>query len=112
MTTVTVQLGGRHYPVRVTDSDEQWMKQAEMLLNEQFHEYQLRIAGQEAVDYLAMSALKNLTELLKKVGQYRNCLEQLAMRLTHLEKELDRTCTASAGNDEPNNIIIDWKPKS
>ncbi len=112
MSTLTVQLGGRLYPVRITEADKEWIKQAERLLNEQFHEYQLRIAGQEAVDYLAMSALKNLTELLKKVGEYRSGLEQLAKRLAQLENELDRVYTASVDDSEVNNLTIYWKPKS
>jgi len=47
-------------------AEEELVRQAEHLINEKFNDFQLRFTGQEKIDYLAMSALMNLVEVLKK----------------------------------------------
>lgn len=65
--SIEVQLGERRYPVKVHSAEEEEaVRHAERLLNRQYHELQLRIAGQEPVDYMAMSSLLLLSELMRE----------------------------------------------
>jgi hypothetical protein len=53
------------YPLKVRSEDEPLVREAEHLINQKFNEFQLRFSGQEKLDYLAMSALMNVVELMK-----------------------------------------------
>ena len=63
--SITVTIGDRMYPLKVRGEDEPLVRQAEHLINQKFNEFQLRFSGQEKLDYLAMSALMNVVELMK-----------------------------------------------
>jgi len=66
--SITVTIGDRMYPLKVRSEDEPLVRKAEQLINHKFGEFQLRFSGQEKLDYLAMSALMNVVELMK--GQH------------------------------------------
>jgi len=63
--SISVTVGDRRYPLKVIARDEELVRQAELLVNEKFNEFQLRFTGQEKIDYLAMSALMNMVDLMK-----------------------------------------------
>jgi len=66
LVSVNITIGERQYPLKIRAAEEVLVRQAEHLINEKFNDFQLRFTGQEKIDYLAMSALMNLVELLKK----------------------------------------------
>ena len=64
--SINITIGERQYPLKIRAAEEGLVRQAEHLINEKFNDFQLRFTGQEKIDYLAMSALMNLIDLLKK----------------------------------------------
>ena len=64
--SINITIGERQYPLKIRTAEEELVRQAEHLINEKFNDFQLRFTGQEKIDYLAMSALMNLVEVLKK----------------------------------------------
>ena len=64
--SISITIGERQYPLKIRVAEEELVRQAEHLINEKFNDFQLRFTGQEKIDYLAMSALMNLVEVLKK----------------------------------------------
>lgn len=63
--SITVTVGERKYPLKIRAADEAIVREAEHLINEKFNEFQLRFTGQEKIDYLAMSALMNLVDIIR-----------------------------------------------
>lgn len=64
--SINVTIGDRMYPMKVRSEDEPIVREAEQLLNHKYSEFQLRFSGQEKLDYLAMSSLMNLVEVMKQ----------------------------------------------
>ena len=64
--SINITIGERQYPLKIRAAEEDLVRKAEHLINEKFNDFQLRFTGQEKIDYLAMSALMNLIDLLKK----------------------------------------------
>jgi len=64
--SINITIGERQYPLKIRAAEEDLVRNAEHLINEKFNDFQLRFTGQEKIDYLAMSALMNLIDLLKK----------------------------------------------
>ena len=64
--SINITIGERQYPLKIRAAEEDLVRKAEHLINEKFNDFQLRFTGQEKIDYLAMSALMNLIEILKK----------------------------------------------
>lgn len=65
LVSVNITIGERQYPLKIRAADEPIVRRAEHLINEKFNDSQLRFTGQEKIDYLAMSAMMNMIELLK-----------------------------------------------
>ncbi|MBX7108945.1 MAG: cell division protein ZapA [Chitinophagales bacterium] len=63
--SINVTIGDRMYPLKVRSEDEPVVRQAEQLINHKYSEFQLRFSGQEKLDYLAMSSLMNMVEIMK-----------------------------------------------
>lgn len=80
--SITVTIGDRMYPLKVKSEDEPIVRQAEHLINQKFNEFQLRFSGQEKLDYLAMSALMNVVELMKEQQENTGSSEGLKEKLT------------------------------
>ncbi len=53
------------YPLKIRAEDQPLVKKAEQLINQKYSDFQLRFSGQEKLDYLAMSALMNVVDLMK-----------------------------------------------
>ena len=64
--SINVTIGDRMYPLKVRGEDEPIVRQAEQLINHKYSECQLRFSGQEKLDYLAMSSLMNMVEIMKQ----------------------------------------------
>ncbi|MEP7129006.1 MAG: cell division protein ZapA [Chitinophagales bacterium] len=81
--SINVTIGDRMYPLKVRGEDEPVVRQAEQLLNHKYSEFQLRFSGQEKLDYLAMSSLMNMVEVMKQQEDVAALREELALRLTN-----------------------------
>ncbi|MBK9731486.1 MAG: cell division protein ZapA [Chitinophagaceae bacterium] len=81
--SINVTIGDRMYPLKVRGEDEPVVRQAEQLLNHKYSEFQLRFSGQEKLDYLAMSSLMNMVEVMKQQEDIASLRDELAHRLTN-----------------------------
>ncbi len=63
--SINVTIGDRMYPLKIRAEDQPLVKKAEQLINQKYSDFQLRFSGQEKLDYLAMSALMNVVDLMK-----------------------------------------------
>ena len=84
--SISITVGDRRYPLKVRAADEELVRQAEHLINEKFNEFQLRFTGQEKIDYIAMSAIMNLVDLLKNQSQSGEQGESLFQKIAEAEK--------------------------
>jgi cell division protein ZapA (FtsZ GTPase activity inhibitor) len=76
------------YPLKVKAGDEPIVRQAEHLINQKFNEFQLRFSGQEKLDYLAMSALMNMVEVLKSNEDESSSSQELSTKLAEASQLL------------------------
>jgi cell division protein ZapA len=81
LTSINITIGERQYPLKIRAEDEEIVREAEHRINEKFNDFQLRFTGQEKIDYLAMSAVMNLIELLKKQSSGSQQSEALIQKL-------------------------------
>ena len=84
--SISITVGDRRYPLKVKAADEELVRQAEHLINEKFNEFQLRFTGQEKIDYIAMSAVMNLVDLLKNQSQSGEQGELLFQKISEAER--------------------------
>lgn len=84
--SVAVTIGDRTYPLKVKAGDEPLVKQAEHIINDKFHQFQLKFTGQEPRDYIAMSALMNIVELLKKESDSDGSVQELMNKMVMAER--------------------------
>ena len=84
--SISITVGDRRYPLKVRAADEELVRQAEHLINEKFNEFQLRFTGQEKIDYIAMSAVMNLVDLLKNQNQDGEQGELLHQKISEAER--------------------------
>jgi cell division protein ZapA len=64
--SINVTIGDRMYPLKIRAEDQLMVRKAEQLINQKYGDFQLRFSGQEKLDYLAMSALMNVVDLMKE----------------------------------------------
>ena len=89
--SISITVGDRRYPLKVRAADEELVRQAEHLINEKFNEFQLRFTGQEKIDYIAMSAVMNLVDLLKNQNQDGEQNELLHQKISEAERMVAET---------------------
>lgn len=80
--SINVTIGDRIYPLKVRSEDESLVRQAEQLINHKYNEFQLRFSGQEKLDYLAMSSLMNMVDLMKDHRDATTDSDQLRQKLS------------------------------
>jgi len=85
LTNINITIGERQYPIKVKANEEELVRRAEHLINEKFNDFQLRFTGQEKIDYLAMSALMNLVDFLKKESGDESDASTLQKKLSEAE---------------------------
>jgi len=89
--SINITIGERQYPLKIRIAEEELVRQAEHLINEKFNDFQLRFTGQEKIDYLAMSALMNLVEVLKKETTGDEASGVLLQKLSEADALLSQT---------------------
>jgi cell division protein ZapA len=79
--SLTVIIADRPYPIKVKPEEEAMVQQAAKVLNTKISEYQRQFQAKDKQDYLAMSALMNMVEMLKKAGPGEQELTSLTGKL-------------------------------
>lgn len=85
---IKVLIAERHYPLKVSGSEEETVRKAAKQINDLIIKYKQSYGGQESQDYLAMAALHFSTEVLNLKHNIQD--KSLEMELMKLEQELDR----------------------
>src|SRR5258706_9388160 len=89
--SINLTIGDRRYPLKIRTAEEPLVREAERLINEKFNEFQLRFTGQEKIDYLAMSALMNLVDVLKQHSQENESTDDVMKKLSEAEAMLNES---------------------
>lgn len=85
LVSISVTLGERRYPLKIRAGEEIAVREAETMINEKFNEFQLRFTGQEKIDYLAMSTLMIVVDLLKHKSNDGNSSVEIVNKLAEVE---------------------------
>ncbi len=91
LVSISVTLGERRYPLKIRAGEEAAVREAETMINEKFNEFQLRFTGQEKIDYLAMSTLMIVVDLLKHKSNDGNNSIEIVNKLTEVETLIAET---------------------
>ena len=86
--SVTVRILDRPYKLKITPSDEQFLREAATLIDSQAREYAKLYAYNDRQDLLAMVSLTQITQLLKLQDRQRYRDTRLEGRLTEINNLL------------------------
>ena len=86
----TIHILDRPYKMRINADDEQFLREAGVLIDSQAKEYAKMYAYNDRQDLLAMVALTQITQLLKLQHKQQFRDTRLEGRLTEINKLLDR----------------------
>ena len=89
-TRTTISIGDRSYTLKVNEEDTESVQQAAEMLNQKFQEFKLQFKTSDTQDHLAMSALFNLSEQLKKTSPEENDMNDLLSKVEEANQELLR----------------------
>ncbi len=86
--SININIAGRSYSLKVNKSDEANVQVGAEFLNEKFQEMKMHFQSSDSQDHLAMSAIMNMTELLKKSSPDESLLKELSSKLESTNIEL------------------------
>jgi cell division protein ZapA (FtsZ GTPase activity inhibitor) len=86
----TIHILDRPYKLRINADDEQFLREAGVLIDSQAKEYAKMYAYNDRQDLLAMVALTQITQLLKLQHKQQFRDTRLEGRLTEINQLLDR----------------------
>ena len=86
----TIHILDRPYKMRINADDEQFLREAGVLIDSQAKEYAKMYAYNDRQDLLAMVALTQITQLLKLQHKQQFRDTRLEDRLTEINQLLDR----------------------
>jgi cell division protein ZapA (FtsZ GTPase activity inhibitor) len=86
----TIHILDRPYKMRINADDEQFLREAGVLIDSQAKEYAKMYAYNDRQDLLAMVALTQITQLLKLQHKQQFRDTRLEGRLTEINQLLDR----------------------
>lgn len=85
---MNVTIAERVYPLRVVKSDEEKVRKAVKLVNENIKEYQRQFEGKDKQDYMAMCLLNLATEKVKLHTDVQNEQRLIEEKLNELDNIL------------------------
>lgn len=86
--SVIVQIGGKEYPMKVNSADEEKVRKAATLLNEQMTKYKSTFSIVEKQDLLAIVAFDAVFERLSMEEQRMGMLQGIASEIDALTNQL------------------------
>ena len=87
---MTVDILGRKYKLKASGSEEQYLRKAAELIDQQAKQYGKVYAQQDGQDLLAMAALTQITNLVRMQEQQKYLDTGLEQRLVAIDEMLDR----------------------
>jgi cell division protein ZapA len=87
MLSIKVQIAERFYPLKIKRQDEEKIRKAARLINDKVLQYKQRYTDKDAQDFMAMSALQFVINLID-CEQQQNVVS-LEEELGSLDSELD-----------------------
>jgi len=90
---VTVTILGRKYKLKISSSEEHFLRKAAELIEQQARDYGNRYGHQDGQDLLAMVSLTQITNLIKMQEQRSYVNTDLESRLNAISQLLDREGT-------------------
>lgn len=85
---IKLQLAGRTYSLKVNAADRTKVLEAAELLQKKFMEMKMKFSTSDAADHLAMSAIMNLSEQLKKNSPDHTLSDSIESKLDAANAEL------------------------
>ena len=67
--SINVTIADRRYPMRIKRNEEEKIRKAAKIINERILQYQQRYSGKDNQDFLAMSALQFVMQIMENVEQ-------------------------------------------
>lgn len=90
---VTVTILGRKYKLKISSSEEPYLRKAADLIEQQARDYGKRYGHQDGQDLLAMVSLTQITSLIKMQEKRNFQSDGLEERLNAISQLLDRAET-------------------
>ena len=90
---VTVTILGRKYKLKISSSEEPYLRKAADLIEQQARDYGKRYGHQDGQDLLAMVSLTQITSLIKMQERRNFQSDVLEERLNAISQLLDRAET-------------------
>ena len=88
--SATVTILGRNYKLKINSREEQYLRKAANLIEQQARDYGKRYGHQDGQDLLAMVSLTQITNLIKMQDNQSFHNSGLESRLNDLNQLLDR----------------------
>lgn len=88
--SATVTILGRSYKLKISSTEEQYLRKAAALIEQQARDYGKRYGHQDGQDLLAMVSLTQITNLIKMQEKQSYYNTDLETRLTAIDQLLDR----------------------
>jgi cell division protein ZapA (FtsZ GTPase activity inhibitor) len=86
--SVQVLIAERTYPIKIDTKDAPIVREAARLLQEKLVQVQQMYAVKDKQDYLAMSALLNLVDILKEKNKRDDQFSTLEKQLSEVESQI------------------------
>ena len=87
--SVEISIADRRYPVIVPANEEKFLREAESIVKERIIKWQKQIGNKDSQDYLALTLLTQLVELLKEKNDRDTKLKFLDTKLQSMNKQID-----------------------
>ena len=85
---INITIAERRYPMRIKRSDEEKIRKAAKIINERILQYQERYVGKDNQDFLAMSSIQFVVQVLDLMNE--NNTEPIMQEIGHLNEELTK----------------------
>lgn len=85
--SIKLNIGDRHYPIKIQAADEEKFRKAAKLINEVEKQYRDQFALKDKQDALAMTALEFATKISESSGQ-QTADTEISNKLMHLQSLL------------------------
>ena len=90
LVNITVVIAGRHFPLKVRDTDEPSVREIAKDVNEKIKQFQQTYKNKDKLDCLCMTALTYAVELQKEKLASSDQDISIRTKLAHLEESVDR----------------------
>ena len=90
--SINITIADRRYPMRIKRSEEEKIRKAAKIINERLLQYQERYVGKDNQDFLAMSAVQFVVQVLDLMNDTDKnpIIEQLAQMNEELNNYLSK----------------------